>query len=52
MLLPHLKEEVKVEEGGRRKKEGTDKQRKMLGTRERGREDEREMKRGIEGTEV
>lgn len=34
------------------KKEGGDKQKKMLGARERGREDEREIKRGIEGTEV
>ena len=54
LLLPHLKDEVKVGEGGRMKREGGDKQRKMLGARERegGREDEREIKRGIEGTEV
>lgn len=37
-------------EGGRMKKEGGDKQKKMLGARERGREDEREIKRGTEGT--
>lgn len=34
------------------KKEGGDKQKKMLGAKESGREDEREIKRGIEGTEV
>lgn len=49
--LPHLKDEVKVGEGGRMKKKGGDKQKKMLGARERGREDEREIKRGIEETE-
>lgn len=43
---------AKLGEGGRMKKEGGDKQKKMLGARERGREDEREIKRGIEGTEV
>ncbi len=52
LRLPHLRDEVKVGEGGRMKKEGGDKQKKMLGARERGREDEREIKRGIEGTEV
>lgn len=49
--LPHLKDEVKVGEGGRMKKKGGDKQKKMLGARDRGREDEREIKRGIEETE-
>lgn len=42
-------------EGGRMKRGGSDKQKKMLGARERGREDEREereIKRGIEGIEV
>ena len=37
------------------KKGGSDKQKKMLGARERGKEDEREereIKRGIEGIEV
>lgn len=34
------------------KKVGGDKQKKMLGARERGGEDEREIKRGIEGMEV
>lgn len=50
--LPHLKDEVKFGEGGRMKEEGGDKQKKMLGAKESGREDEREIKRGIEGTEV
>ncbi len=49
LLLPHLKDEVKVEEGGRMKEEGGDKQKKMLGARERGREDERDIKRELRG---
>lgn len=52
LRLPHLKDEVKVGEGGRMKRGGGDKQRKMLGARERGREDEREIKGETEGTEV
>lgn len=43
---------AKLGEGGRMKKVGGDKQKKMLGARERGGEDEREIKRGIEGMEV